>query len=81
MEPNTLNSNFLSLPQVAERLGISRQAVHLAVQGDRLKAQRVTLGGRTVFLVALSEVERFAEERKTEAEKPPTPSRKAKKTK
>ena len=44
---------LLSLPQVAERLGISRQAVHQAVVEGRLRAREMNLGGRKFFLVTL----------------------------
>lgn len=60
----TTTFNLLSLPQVAERVGVSRQAIHLAVQEGRLKAKKTTIGGRTVFLVTPSEADKFAKTRK-----------------
>jgi biotin operon repressor len=56
----TVNLTLLSLPQVAERLGISRQAVHLAVKEGRLKAREMRLGNRKFFLVAPSDADKYA---------------------
>lgn len=63
MKTTKSQPTLLSLPQVAERLGLSRQAIHQAVVEGRLRAREMNLGGRKFFLVTPSEADRFGASR------------------
>jgi len=48
----------LTIPQAARKLGISRQRVHQLVTTGKLKAHRVDVWGRIVYLIPRAAVNR-----------------------
>lgn len=57
---------FKTVPvsEAARIIGISRQAVHLAIKRGELKAEVKEMGGYRLFFVKVSEANKFKKQRK-----------------
>jgi excisionase family DNA binding protein len=59
-----IKRNFLTVPQIANRLGVAERTVQHWITTGQLQAEQIDPGRkRTSWIVATAEVERFERER------------------
>jgi len=65
MTQSPIKRNFLTVPEIAQRLHVAERTVQAWCQTGELKGEALDPGReRTSWIVAVAEVERFEKERK-----------------